>query len=43
MDKIVVIPKHFRNLRNQKSANVKYFAPRFIKIQTGQTNTWVNG
>ena len=42
MDKIVVIPKHFRNLRNQKSGNVKYFAPRFIKLQTGQTNTWVN-
>jgi plastocyanin len=34
---------HFRNLRNQKSANVKYFAPRFIKIRPGQTNTWVNG
>ena len=42
MDKIVVIPKHFRNLRNQKIANIKYFAPRFIKIRTGQTNTWVN-
>jgi hypothetical protein len=28
LDRIVVIPKHFRNLRNQKSANVKYFAPR---------------
>ena len=37
MDKIVVIPKHFRNLRNQKIANIKYFAPRFIKIRTGQT------
>jgi class 3 adenylate cyclase/plastocyanin len=42
MDKIVVIPKHFRNLRNQKIANAKYFAPRFIKLRTGQTNTWVN-
>jgi adenylate cyclase len=42
MDKIVVIPKHFRVARNQKRTNVKYFSPRFIKIQTGQTNTWVN-
>jgi hypothetical protein len=39
---IVVIPKHFRNLRNQKIANAKYFAPRLIKLETGQTNTWVN-
>ena len=42
MDKIVVIPKGLRNLRKQKSSYVKYFAPRFIKIQTGQTNTWIN-
>jgi class 3 adenylate cyclase/plastocyanin len=42
LDKIAVIPKHFRNLRNQKLSNVKYFAPRFIKLRTGQTNTWVN-
>jgi plastocyanin len=42
LDKIVVIPKHFRNLRNQKIANFKYFAPRLIKLETGQTNTWVN-
>jgi hypothetical protein len=42
LDKIVVIPKHFRKLRNQKIANVKYFAPRFVKLRTGQTNTWVN-
>jgi class 3 adenylate cyclase/plastocyanin len=42
LDKIAVIPKHFRNLRNQKIGNVKYFAPRFIKLRTGQTNTWVN-
>ena len=34
--------KHFRKLRNQKIANVKYFAPRFVKLRTGQTNTWVN-
>lgn len=42
MDKIVVIPKHFRNLGNQKIANVKYFDPRLIKLETGQTNTWIN-
>jgi class 3 adenylate cyclase/plastocyanin len=42
LDKIAVIPKHFRNLRNQKLSNVKYFAPRFIKLRTGQTNTWIN-
>jgi plastocyanin len=42
LDKIVVIPKGFRNLRIHKSSYVKYFTPRFIKIQTGQTNTWIN-
>ena len=42
MDKIVIIPKHFRNSRSQKIVNIKYFAPRFIKIRTGQINTWVN-
>jgi len=42
LDKIVVIPNHFRNLRNRKIVNIKYFAPRFIKLRTGQTNTWVN-
>ena len=42
LDKIVIIPKGFRKLRNQKSSYVKYFTPRFIKIQTGQTSTWIN-
>ena len=42
MDKIVVIPKGFRNLRIHKSSYVKYFTPRVIKMQTGQTNTWIN-
>ena len=40
MDKIVVIPKDFRNLR--KSSYVKYFNPRFIEILPGQTTTWSN-
>jgi hypothetical protein len=42
LDKIVIIPKDFRNLRNQKSSYVKYFTPSFIKIRTRQTNTWIN-
>jgi class 3 adenylate cyclase/plastocyanin len=42
LDKIVVIPKGFRNLRIHKSSYVKYFTPRFIKMQIGQTNTWIN-
>jgi plastocyanin len=42
LDKIVIIPKGFRNLRNHKSSYVKYFTPRFIKIRTGQINTWIN-
>jgi class 3 adenylate cyclase/plastocyanin len=42
LDKIVIIPKGFRNLRNHKSSYVKYLTPRFIKIRTGQTNTWIN-
>ncbi len=42
MDKLVIIPKDFRNLRYHKSSYVKYFIPRFLKIRTGQTNTWIN-
>lgn len=42
MDKIVIIPKGFRNLRKHESSYVKYFTPRFIKIRTGQINTWIN-
>ena len=40
MDKIVIIPRP--NLRNQESSYIKYFNPRFIKIQIGQTITWIN-